>query len=307
MPEEINRRSFLKQAALAPAVLGAAANTRAFARGTSNDPPFKISLAEWSLNRSLFAGKLDNLDFAKTARSLGIDGVEYVNQFFMDKAKDLDYLREMKSRSDGEGVQNVLIMCDNEGRLGDPDEAARIKAVENHYKWVDAAKFLGCHSIRVNGYSEGSYEEEQKLVADGFRRLLDYAEDQEMNVIIENHGGHSSNGQWLVGLMKMVDHPRVGTLPDFGNFRIDKDTTYNSYEGVQEMMPYAKGVSVKPFGFDGNNNQIEIDLKRMMEIVVKAGYHGYAGIEHGEENRELESIAEIRDRLIQVRKELAAG
>jgi L-ribulose-5-phosphate 3-epimerase len=306
MHDHIDRRAFLKRAAVLAAGLGAAPLAgRVLA--AANEPLFKISLAEWSLNRSLFAGKLDHLDFARTARSLDIDGVEYVNQFFMDRAKDQAYLAEMKARAEGEGVKSILIMCDREGSLGDPDEAARKQAVENHYKWAEAAKFLGCHSIRVNGYSEGSYEEQQKLVADGFARLVDFTDDLEINLIIENHGGFSSNGQWVAGMVKRVNHPRCGTLPDFGNFRISQTETYDSYQGVQDMMPFAKGVSVKPMGWDAAGNRVEIDFVRMMKIVLDAGYRGYAGIEHGEEGREVESIREVRDRLIQARDQLAAS
>lgn len=306
MDARINRRDFMKQTTLFAAGLGTASFPTRLFSGSGQDPLFRISLAQWSLNRKFFSGELDNLDFAKTTRSLGIDGVEYVNQFFMDKAKDMAYLREMKNRAENEGVQSILIMCDNEGALGAPDEEERKKAVENHYKWVDAAKFLGCHSIRVNGYSTSDYEESQKLVADGLSRLIEYADTQDINVIVENHGGYSSNAKWLAGVMKLVDHPRVGTLPDFGNFRISQDETYDSYEGVREMMPYAKGVSVKPQGYDANGNSIEIDLARMMRIVLDAGYHGYCGIEHGPEGRELEAIRELNEKLIQVRDQLAA-
>lgn len=306
MNARINRRVFMKQTTLLATGLGAASLSNRLFAGSAQDPLFRISLAQWSLHRRLFAGELDNLDFARTTRSLGIDGVEYVNQFFMDKATDMAYLGEMKSRAENEGVQSILIMCDNEGALGAPEDGARKTAVENHYKWVDAAKFLGCHSVRVNGYSTTDYEESQKLVADGLSQLIEYADTQDINVIVENHGGFSSNARWLVGVMELVDHPRVGTLPDFGNFRINQDETYDSYQGVQEMMPYAKGVSVKPQGFDANGNSVEIDLVRMMRIVLDAGYHGFCGIEHGPEGQELEAIKALNEQLIQARDLLAA-
>jgi sugar phosphate isomerase/epimerase len=268
-------------------------------------PLYEISLAEWSLNRPLFGGQINHLEFAEIASGLGINGVEYVNQFFMDKAEDRAYLSEMKKRADEEGVRSVLIMCDREGNLGDPDDAGRIQAVENHYKWVTAAKFLGCHSIRVNGYSEGDYDEQVRLVADGFSRLIEFADDHDINVIIENHGSFSSNANWVVDVMKTVDHPRVGTLPDFGNFRINDEETYDSYRGTEQMMPYAKGVSVKPMGYDADGEHHELDLNRMMRIVLDAGFHGYCGIEYGPENGEIEGIKELRDKLIAVRDDLA--
>ena len=280
------------------------------------EPLYKISLAEWSINRPLFGGKMQHLDFAKIARSVGIDAIEYVNQFFKDKAKDTAFLTEMNARAKGEGVTQVLIMVDGEGNLGDPDAAKRQTAVENHFKWVDAAKFLGCHTVRVNGYSSGTPEEQMKLVADGMRKLVEYADKQAINVVIENHGGLSSNAKWLVQTIRMVNHPRAGTLPDFGNFRIAgpnrtnpdvKVESYDSYVGVAEMMPLAKGVSVKPRVWDFHGNSSDIDLRKMMKIVVDAGYRGHAGIEHGPEGNELEGVRKLREQLEAVRDQLAGA
>jgi len=242
-------------------------------------PPFKISLAQWSLHRRLRRQQtpiLDNLDFAKEARSFGIEAVEYVNQFFKDKAKDTEYLSEMKKRARDNDVRSVLIMCDGEGNLGDPDSQRRSLAVENHYKWVEAAKFLGCHSIRVNAGSKGTYEEQMKLAADGLRRLSEFAADYRINVLVENHGGLSSNAQWLTGVIKEVGLPNCGTLPDFGNFPPETDR----YEAVEMLMPYAKAVSAKSYDFDQQGNETTIDYRRMMDIVLAAGYHGYVGIEY---------------------------
>ncbi len=303
MAVDYTRRDFVKTG-LAVAGLGAAGLSKAANFSSSMAPLFKISLAEWSLNGPLFDGEIDNLDFPVLAAEHGIMGVEYVNQFFMDKATDESYLTELKNRAEGEGVENVLIMCDQEGHLGDPDRKARMQAVENHKKWVDAARHIGCHAIRVNGRSEGSYNEQAKLVADGFTRLVEYAAERDMNVILENHGGLSSNPDWVVKVVNMVDHPRFGTLPDFGNYRISDEETYDSYEGVEKMMPYAKGVSVKPMGYYNHGNLIEIDLTRMMKIVTDAGYHGYCGIEHGPDGSEWEGIVEIRKELERVREEL---
>jgi sugar phosphate isomerase/epimerase len=241
--------------------------------------PFKISLAQWSWHRRLRGQeqpKLDNLDFAEEARSLGIQAVEYVNQFFKDKARDTKYLAEMKKRAKDLGVKSLLIMCDGEGQLGDPDSQRRTQAVENHHKWVGAAKFLGCHSIRVNAASKGSYEEQLKLAADGLRRLSEYAAGYKLNVIVENHGGLSSNAEWLTSVIKRVDLPNCGTLPDFGNFppQVDK------YDAVDMLMTCAKAVSAKSYDFDGKGDETEIDYYRMMKIVLDAGYHGYVGIEY---------------------------
>lgn len=267
---------------------------------------FEISLAEWSLHKTIFAKKLDHLDFAKAARrDYGIHAVEYVNQFFKDKAKDKKYLKEMKKRAADEGVKSLLIMIDREGRLGDPDTEKRQTAVENHYKWIDAAKFLGCHSIRVNAASAGTYEEQMKLAADGLANLTRYGAENDMNVIVENHGGLSSNGAWLAGVMKKVNHPRCGTLPDFGNFRIKKGEWYDYYKGVRELMPFARAVSAKSGEFDSSGNDKRIDYSRMMKIVLDAGYRGYVGIEYeGSTLSEPDGIRATKALLVRVRKEL---
>lgn len=308
-----NRREFLKTASLASAALGF--GLPAFATKPQSEL-FKISLAEWSLQRILFAGRMDHLDFAKLAKKNGIDAIEYVNQFFMDKAQDMNYLREMKTRADGEGVTSVLIMCDREGMLGAASSRERKKTVENHKKWVEAAKFLGCHSIRVNSYTAVPYstdaDAEQEAInvcSSGLRQLCEFADDFDINVLIENHGGFSSNGKWLANLMEQTAHSRAGTLPDFGNFRMhtegDKIFSYDSYRGVDELMPYAKGVSLKPMVWNDLGQEKKLDYERMMKIVLSHGFNGYVGIEHGENEREWESIEEIRINLDTVRRTLA--
>lgn len=274
--------------------------------GGGDEPLYKISLAEWSLHRTIFDGELDHLEFARTAREdFGIDGVEYVNQFFDDKARDRSYLQEMKTRAEDAGVRSLLIMIDGEGQLGHPDDSQRTQAVENHYKWVEAADFLGCHSIRVNARSRGSYEEQQRLAADGLRRLGEFADDYDINVLVENHGGLSSNGEWLAGVMERADHPRVGTLPDFGNFRIREGEQYNRYRGVREMMPYAKAMSAKSHEFDEEGNEVNTDYYRMMRIVLDAGYRGYVGIEYeGDQLSERAGIRATKRLLERVRRDL---
>ena len=294
----IVRRDFLAAAAAAIAASQAWA-----AEPPAAAPLFRISLAEWSLHRTIFAGKLDNLDFPRAAKQqFGIDAVEYVNQFFKDKAKDAAYLADLAKRAKDEGVTNVLIMCDGLGNLGDPDAAARTKAVENHFPWVEAAKRLGCHSIRVNAGSKGSPEEQQKLAADGLSRLSDYAAQMDMAVIVENHGGLSSNGEWLSGVMKLVNKSNCGTLPDFGNFH-----DYDRYRGVEELLPFAKGISAKSHEFDADGNEVRTDYRRMLRMVIAAGYRGWVGIEYeGNALPEAEGILATKKLLEKVRSELQA-
>lgn len=300
----LDRRNFVTQSVQAFAGLSLMS---ASMNATAKKQLFKISLAQWSLNKTLFAKKLDNLDFAKTARvEFGIEAIEYVNQFFMDKAQDKTYLAEMKKRAKDHGVRSVLIMCDREGNLGDADPAKRKQSVENHKKWVEAAKFLGCHSIRVNAYGTGTYDEHMKQAADGLRQLTEFAAPFKINVIVENHGGNSSNGEWLVSVMKAVNHPRCGTLPDFGNFSLGQGKEYDRYKGVQEMMPYAKGVSAKAMSFDEQGNCVETDYRKMMKIVLDAGYRGYVGIESsGGKLGEMDSIRATKKLLEKVHSELS--
>lgn len=308
MTGSLDRRSFLKSAAATGAALGLATSsgTALLAAEEAKQPLFNISLAEWSLHRMLFDGKLDNLDFPAFAKNeFDVDCVEYVNQFFMDKATDNVYLTDLKKRCHDNGVKSGLIMCDNEGDLGDPDEAKRLQAVENHYKWVEAAKFLGCHSIRVNARSAGSYDEQMKLAVDGLRRLAEFGGQHGINVIVENHGGLSSNGEWLSAVMKQVDLPNAGTLPDFGNFQLSPGEWYDRYQGVRELMPFAKGVSAKSHEFDDAGNEVRTDYRKMMKIVLDAGYHGYVGVEwEGDAPGEVEGIRLTKELLVRVRDEL---
>ncbi|KAA2243760.1 sugar phosphate isomerase/epimerase [Chitinophaga agrisoli] len=333
-----NRREFLRQLGMytmgmgmLPTVLAAcggngpssgqpgtdstAADTTA-GKATAAGLFFKISLAEWSFHRALFAGKMNHLDFpARAKNEFGIDGVEYVNQFFKDKAKDKAYLTDLKKRCDDNGVHSVLIMCDGEGEMGDQDAKKRAQAIENHYKWVEAAQFLGCHAIRVNAAGEGKPEDVAKAVEDSLSKLSAFGKDHNINVIVENHGGISSDGGWLSNVMKTVNMPNCGTLPDFGNFCLNRTKPesntpegwaktkcleeYDRYKGVQELMPFAKGVSAKTYGFDANGNCVETDYSKMLKIVKDAGYTGHIGIEYeGQDLSEEEGIRKTKELLL---------
>ena len=306
MGNHIDRRSFVKQFVQLTASVSVAGLTAQQSFAAVKRPLFKISLAEWSLHRALFAKQLDHLDFAKTAKNdYGITAVEYVNQFFKDKATDRSYLGEMKKRARDLGVESRLIMIDGEGALGDADESKRRQAIENHYKWVEAAKFLGCKIIRVNAQSSGSYEEQLERAADGLRRLTEFGASHKIDVIVENHGGLSSNGAWLAAVIKKVNHPRCGTLPDFGNFNLGDGKEYDRYQGVREMMPYAKAVSAKSHEFDEQGNETKTDYKRMMQIVLDAGYRSYLGIEYeGNKLSEPDGIRATKRLLERVQSEL---
>ena len=323
MSVDFTRREFLgavSAAGLAPRAF------KASEQPSVSEPLYRISLAQWSLNQTIFGPRGDNfmsllrtdpdavlrgtlspLDFARTARrDYDINAIEYVNQFFFGHARDASYLRDLKQRADDEGVRSLLIMCDAEGNLGDPDPSTRTTTIENHHKWVEAAAFLGCHAIRVNARSDGAWDEQVKLAADGLTRLATFADGYGIDVIVENHGGLSSNGEWLSTVMETVNHPRVGTLPDFGNFNLADGERYDNYQGVAEMMPYAKAVSAKSHDFDAMGNHTTIDFARMMRIVLDAGYRGYVGIEYeGQLLSEPDGIRATKALLERVRSELA--
>lgn len=327
----MKRRKFIEKSAIFTASIGLA-NTFG-CTPPPKDLLFKISLAEWSVNSIIFdnciqdngyekffarmfdpndtlaeTGSKRNLDFPAMARKYEIEAVEYVNTCFFYKAEDSEYLAELKNRCNGEGIKSLLIMVDAEGNLGDADDSTRTSAIENHYKWVDAAKFLGCHSIRVNAASQGTYDEQMQLAADGLSRLGEYGKKSGINVLVENHGGLSSNGGWLSGVMKMVNMDNVGTLPDFGNFRVsyDPEEWYDRYTGVEELMPFAKAVSAKATRFDEAGNEIDTDYFRMMKIVLDAGYRGYVGIESESPGMTAEEgIIATKKLLVKVRQELA--
>lgn len=298
MSGDWTRRTFLKTTVGA---IAAAPLSQAWV-SAQPAPLFRISLAQWSLHRTLRAKEIDHLDFARVAkRDFGIEGIEYVNTFFRDYASDASYLAQMNTRAADEGVTQVLIMVDGEGRLGDPDPARRATAVENHRKWLNAARVLGCGTIRVNAASAGSFEEQQKLAADGLRQLTEIAAPMELNVVVENHGGLSSDGTWLAGVMKMVNHPRCGTLPDFGNFY-----EYDRYQGVADLMPFAKAVSAKTHDFADNGDEAQKDYRRLMKIVLDAGYRSWVGIEYeGSTLPEREGITKTKALLEKVRAEMS--
>ncbi|WP_444913017.1 sugar phosphate isomerase/epimerase family protein [Microbulbifer sp. PAAF003] len=238
--------------------------------------PVKISLAQWSLHRQLRSGALKVLDFPiKARKEFAIDAVEYVNQFFADKARDQNFLSALRVRAIDHGVKSLLIMVDAEGDLGNPNASERQLAVENHFQWVEAAKYLGCHSIRVNAGGQGSSREVSSACRDGLRALSEFALDFDINIVVENHGGYSSNGLWLSQLLQSVDMPNCGSLPDFGNFG-----DYDRYLGVEQLMPFARGISAKSFSFDKRGNETNTDFARMLRIIQKAGYKGHIGIEY---------------------------
>ncbi|MBQ4821696.1 sugar phosphate isomerase/epimerase family protein [Aquimarina sp. MMG016] len=291
---------------------------------TKNDKPFfKLSLAQWSLHKEILSGKMNPLDFAQKAKELGFEGVEYVNHLY---SKELEknpnpeigmrqLLETLKSKSEEHQIQNLIIMVDGEGDLAVTNEKERNQAVQNHKKWVDAAQFLGCHSIRVNLFGTNNPKEWVEVAVDGLGKLSTYAATKNINVIVENHGYLSSNAALLIEVIKKVNKPNCGTLPDFGNFCLEREggkrweakciKEYDKYKGVEEMMPYAKAVSAKSYDFNAEGNETKIDYKKMLEIVKKAKYNGFIGVEYeGERLGEIEGIKATRDLLLNTAKQI---
>lgn len=268
----------------------------------------KLSLSQWALHRAIFGNSKDNyeewqrllhsdpdrlwqgnlhpLDFPKKAKDLGFDTVEYVNSLIFGHAQDKVFLTELKNRTDSEGIKNNLIMVDEEGFIGHPDSKERTIAIENHYKWMEASKHLGCPYMRVNAFSMGKAEEQKKLAAEGLNRLAEKAAEFDLHILIENHGGMSSNADWLVETIELADHPLLGTVVDFDNFTFSEEfiwgdgDVYNRYEGVEKLMPYAKSVSAKTHAFDIRGFETSIDYSRMMNIIKDSGFNEYICVEY---------------------------
>ena len=293
----MKRRIFIRNSIVGAAAL---ATTPMFAyAGVQKE--LQISLAQWSLHRSFNDGTLDPVDFASIAKNqYNINACEYVNGFYHDKAKDEKFWNEMKERSLDVGVSNLVLMVDDEGDLGAASENERLKSVENHHKWVHAAKLLGCHTMRVNAFGDSDREIYRMAIMDAMSRLADYAAKLDINIVIENHGLFSSDATLIAGIIKEVNRPNFGALPDFGNWCLsakwgttqgDCDKVYDRYQGVSELLPYAKAVSAKSYNFNEQGEDRKIDYYRMMKIVKESDYQGYIGIEYeGMEKSEHEGI-----------------
>jgi len=290
----MKRRSFIKKSILSTTAIittSEIAGRCAFGLNKNNNQQeLKISLAQWSLNRQFFDGELDPKEFTGIAKNIyGIDAVEYVNGFYMDFGRDERFWSDMNRRAGDAGVKSLLMMVDDEGDLGHFDAQERRKSVENHYKWVHAAKIMGCHSIRVNAFGEGIKEAARLALIDGMGQLAEYAAGENINVLIENHGLYSSDGKFITDIIRQVNKPNFGSLPDFGNWclsakwgstQIPCARAYDRYMGVEELLPYAKSVSAKSYDFDEAGDETRIDYYKMMKLVKDVGYNGYIGIEY---------------------------
>lgn len=284
------RRNFIRAAGMGSAgVLLPAPFALDFSK--TEAPGLNISLAQWSLHRALNEGRLRAADFPRVAvEQYGIRAVEYVNQFYTDRARDLAFWQELRRQTDDLGVQNVLIMVDNEGLLGDPDAGKRREAVDNHMKWAEAAYQLGCHAIRVNAFGSGSREQLRESLSDGLGQLAEKTTPLEISILVENHGLHTSDGRFMADLIREVGHPGLGTLPDFGNWCLAVEwgstqggscaDNYGPEQGLADFLPLARGVSAKSYDFDAAGNETLLPYRALLQQVKDAGYQGYIGIEY---------------------------
>src|SRR5690606_18886065 len=284
----------------------------------SEEPFFKLSLAQWSIHRMVFNEGVDPYTFAEKAKEWGFSGLEYVSALYYKELEAANFSKEAmdafvaKSNAESKkhGLQNVLIMIDGQGDLATADAKKRKEAVENHYKWVDAAAAMGCHAIRVNLSGSNVPEEWVASSVDGLTQLATYGKDKNIEVLVENHGGLSSNGVMLAEVMTKVGMENCGTLPDFGNFCIKRSENgcaeeYDIYKGISELMPHALAVSAKSNDFDAEGNEVRLDYPRILKIVKDAGYTGYIGVEYeGNDLSEEEGIIATRDLLIKAAKQL---
>ncbi|WP_114937742.1 TIM barrel protein [Mucilaginibacter endophyticus] len=292
-----NRRDFIKQAAMGAAGLGLATSLPEFLYAdTATKPFFKLAVSQFSFASQFWTKQLDPLNFPAKAKELGISGLDYCSMFFADKAKDQQFLSDLKKRATDAGSYNLRIMVDGEGVLGDLNEANRLKAVDNHHKWIDAAAALGCPMIRVNVEGDGNPDDVAKAAVDSLGRLIEYGGKQKIDVIVENHVGISCNAGWLAGVMKQVNSKHCGTLADFGNFCINRTKPetndiagymktkcleeYDKYKGITELMPYAKGVHAKSHMFMPDGSDPETDFLKMFKIIKESGFNGWVSIEY---------------------------
>jgi sugar phosphate isomerase/epimerase len=294
-----NRRAFLTTLSMGVAGAGLAASFPSWLVKNTRPPvlPFKLALSQFSLASQFWTKQLDPLDFpAKTMKTFGIPGLDYCSMFFADKAKDSVFLNELKKRATDSGCHNLRIMIDAEGVLGDLNKDERKKAVENHYKWIDAAATLGCEMIRVNVEGEGDPKEVAKAAEESLKTLIEYGRKSNIDVIVENHIGISCNGAWLASVMKNMNSPHCGTLADFGNFCVNRTKPptndiagwmqtkcleeYDRYKGIEELMPYAKGIHAKTHVFDADGNDTETDFSKMFHIIKQSGFNGWVSIEY---------------------------
>ncbi len=287
-----NRRKFLALSTATGLASTLWPTANAFsAQNKDKIPPLKISLAQWSLHRSYGDNTLQPQNFPTDAKKLfDINAVEYVADFYKEQKNEIAFWKKMQDVSADQGVSNLLIMVDGEGELGSSSDSERTQAIENHLPWIEAARESGCHSVRVNAFGRGTDTQIKHALVDGLGRLTEFSAQADINILSENHGLQSSNGAFIVDVIKDVGSPYLGTLPDFGNWCLSEEWggtannscpyIYDPYRGVAEFLPFAKGVSAKSYAFDQEGNETQLDYRKLLMLVKDLGFDGHIGIEY---------------------------
>ena len=268
-----NRRLFLQSLGIGSC--GLSFGTNLFGKDKSDPNRFPIGIQEYTFNRLLRSGKLKHLDYpAMVKKELGIEHVEYWSRPFEGKHTDKKFVGELNSRTKGEGISNVLILVDEKHELDHEKKSERDKSVDLHKGWIDCAAQLGCDAIRVNCRMGGDPKDNLNRAVDGVGRLCEYAKDTSVKVVIEPHGRNSQNPDWLLAVMKELDHSHAGILPDFNNFG-----SYDRYSAVRKTLPYAPAVCAKALKFDDEGNETHTDYFKMLKIVYESTFSGVISIE----------------------------
>ena len=235
----------------------------------------QLAVQQYSFNRQLRSGEMNILDFPKTVvEGTGIKALEYFIGHIEDKLNDTAFFKQLRKRSDDLGAVNTMMLCRSKNAVDSPDEQIRKLAIEGYRPWLEATRILGGKYIRVDTRHKGDAEKQKSFAVAGLRSLCKVADEYEMGILVENHGNHSGNGAWLADVMKKVNLANCGTLPDFQNFK-----EYDPYQGVTEMMPWAKILCAKAKSFDVNGDEENVDYRKMLKIAKAAGFRGYIGIE----------------------------
>ena len=268
-----NRRLFLQSLGIGSC--GLSLGTNLFGKDKSDPSRFPIGIQEYTFNRILRSGKLKHLDYpAMVKKELGIEHVEYWSRPFEGKHTDKKFVGELNSRTKGEGISNVLILVDEKHELDHEKKSERDKSVDLHKGWIDCAAQLGCDAIRVNCRMGGDPKDNLNRAVDGVGRLCEYAKDTSVKVVIEPHGRNSQNPDWLLAVMKELNHPHAGILPDFNNFG-----SYDRYSAVEKTLPFAPAVCAKALKFDDEGNETHTDYFKMLKIVYESTFSGVISIE----------------------------
>ncbi len=271
----------------------------------------EIGLSTWSLHRHMgpikrqvvtdtgekhewteeYPEDVSLLDFAGFARKeYGLTHLELIQMSF--PSTEASYLKKLRSAVEAAEavIENVPI------DVGDICELAperRAEHVRNIKSWMDVAAAIGSRAVRVNTGPSREGSDALALAVESCKRLAEHADKLGLNVLIENHGGISSDPQLLKQLIESVSTERMGACPDFGGF----DEAIR-YDGLQKIMPLAKLVHAKSYAFDEHGEETAIDYARCMQIVKNSGFSGVLSIEYEGDGNASEGIKKTKELIL---------